>query len=131
VESCRRCSRELDAFSNVVSLLDHLPRFAPSATFADAVMARVSTAPAVNPVMALLKRLIPATRHGWTVVAAVTIAAATVLLGIVGMMLVQPLVTPSLLWQWFVLRTQAIGQGTLAWMSERLYGPEAWNAVAM
>lgn len=130
VESCRPCSRDFDACVNLATLMEQLPRFAPSVGFADGVMARVSTAPVVNPVIAFLRRLIPATRHGWTIVATVTIAPATVLLAIVGAMLIQPLVTPSLLWQWFMMRIQAIGQGTLAWLADRLYGPEAWNMVA-
>lgn len=131
VDTCRRCALEVETVRSLIAMLDDLPRFAPSAAFADAVMARVRIEPVVNPVLAFLRRLVPSTRRGWVILGTVTITPAVALLATIGLMLIQPLVTPAVLWQWFLLRVQVIGQGALGWVSEVLYGPETWNAVAI
>lgn len=67
LRSCARCKAELDAARAVIAELDALPRFEPSARFADAVMARVVIAPAAAPAVApaRARRWMPRTKRGW------------------------------------------------------------------
>ena len=66
VRSCAQCTAELDASRAVIAALGALPRFEPSAAFADRVMARVALPEAApETVRARLRRWLPHTRKGW------------------------------------------------------------------
>jgi hypothetical protein len=127
---CARCSREVDTYKNLFSLLGQLPRLAPSPAFADAVMARVHLAPRESAVTAWLRRLIPTTRRGWLLLGTIVTAPATPILALIAWMLVQPLVTPSNLWQWTQLRAQSISQASIAWLADQAVNIGSWNWVA-
>lgn len=119
IESCGRCSAEVEAFRALFMMLEGLPRLAPSADFADAVMARVQVAPQENAVYAWLRRLIPSTRRGWTLLGLAIVAPVLPLLTVLAWMFTQPLVSPATLWQWGMLRTQSAAQAGTAWLVDR------------
>jgi hypothetical protein len=131
LDSCRRCAHELEAHRSLFAVLSDLPRFAPSPAFAEQVMARVQIGRAEAPLFAWLRRLAPTTRSGWLLLGTVVTAPVTPFLALIALVLVQPLVTPSVLWQWVQLRTQGITQGSIAWLTERLFGVGGWEAVAV
>ncbi len=82
IERCGSCADQVEGFARIVSGLADLPRFQPSAAFADQVMARVDLAPQVAPErvteprgwVAAVRRLVPRTRRAW---AALSGAAVT------------------------------------------------------
>lgn len=82
IERCGPCADQVEGFARIVSGLADLPRFEPSAAFADHVMARVALAPQVAPErvteprgwLAAARRLVPRTRRAW---AALSGAAVT------------------------------------------------------
>ncbi len=131
LDACQRCALEFDSYRNLFALMGDLQRFAPSPAFAEQVMARVRIIPAENPLVAWLRRLAPTTRKGWILLGTVVTAPVTPFLALIGLVLVQPLVTPSLLWQWLQLRTQGVTQGSVAWLTERVFGVGGWEAVAI
>ena len=100
LQRCARCSAELDAFRVLVSALSDLPRFAPSAAFADGVMARVRMAPATDPVYARVVAHLPQTRRGWAMLVAAAVAPALPLIALLTWVLTQPLVSIGGLWQY-------------------------------
>jgi anti-sigma factor RsiW len=74
VEDCGRCADELGAWAGLAARLGSLERLAPSAAFADAVMAEVrvsARAPVAAPqaplqgLLAAFTRLLPRTREAW------------------------------------------------------------------
>lgn len=123
VESCRRCAAELESYEALFAMLGSLPRFAPSPVFADQVMARVQIAPRESLVAAWIRRLIPNTRRGWLLLGTVVTAPATPFIALAMWLLIQPLVTPTTLWQWLQLRTQTAGQASVSWILELTVGP--------
>jgi hypothetical protein len=116
VEACNRCSVELEAFQGLFAVLGELPRFAPSAVFADGVMARVQLAPQESRVMALLRRLVPTTRRGWAFISVAVTAPVMPILALVFWLITQPLISPATVTQWALLRTQSTAQTMLAWI---------------
>ncbi|HUE96602.1 MAG TPA: hypothetical protein VMN39_08075 [Longimicrobiaceae bacterium] len=127
LEACGRCTAELETYQLLFARLGELPRYAPSLAFADSVMARVQLAPREHPAMAWLRRLVPTTRRGWVLVGSAVLAPALPILGLVLLLLTQPLVSPAMLWQWALLRTQSMSQAGFAWLLDRainsgLYG---------
>lgn len=131
LDTCQRCALEFDSHRNLFALLNHLPRFAPSPAFSEQVMARVRVMPAENPLVAWLRRLAPTTRKGWLLLGTIVTAPVTPFLALAALFLIQPLVTPSLLWQWLQLRAQGVTQGSVAWLTERVFGVGGWEAVAI
>jgi len=130
LESCGRCSAELDSCRNLFVLLGNLPRYAPSPLFADAVMARVQLTPQEGPVAAWIRRLIPTTRRGWLVLGTMVTAPATPIVALITLMLVQPLVTPAALLQWGSLRAESLAQASFSWLTSQTLGIGAWDRVA-
>lgn len=106
VEACARCSAELDGHRALFTALEGLPRFAPSAGFADAVMARVRVEPRASPAVARLRRWLPKTRRGWTLLSVALVAPAIPIVAAAIWLLTHPLVSPSALWQWTSLQAQ-------------------------
>jgi anti-sigma factor RsiW len=100
LERCARCRSELEVYSALMSALSNLPRFAPSAEFADTVMARVKIAPAPDPIYARFIRWLPNTRRGWTILLGATMAPALPVIALVAWVLTQPLVSAGGLVHW-------------------------------
>jgi hypothetical protein len=116
VEACGRCSAELDGFRALFAALEGLPRFAPSAGFGDAVMARVRVAPRANPAVERVRRWLPKTRRGWMMLAVALVAPALPVLGLAIWMLTHPLFSPMALWQWTSLQVQEGTRTTFAYL---------------
>lgn len=110
---CALCTAELEASRAVISALAALPRFAPSATFADAVMARVllpAEAPEASTARAR-RRWLPATRRGWMLVLAAGLAPLAPIVPFLAWVFSHPGVNAGSLW--------AIGRG---WVAETVWG---------
>lgn len=119
LDQCARCSAEYSAVAHLIGMLTELPRFAPSPAFANAVMARVRTAPAESTALAWLRRIAPHTRRGWVLVATASVAPAIPLLALVLWLISQPLLTPAALWQWTLTEAQAAGQAGAGWLLDQ------------
>jgi len=110
---CALCTAELEASRAVISALAALPRFAPSATFADAVMSRVAL-PAEAPEASTARarrRWLPATRRGWMLVLAAALAPLVPIVPFLAWVFSHPGVNAGSLW--------AIGRG---WVAETVWG---------
>lgn len=132
LQRCARCSGELEAYRGLFVALSDLPRFAPSAGFADAVMARVRMAPETDPLYARMVRLIPRTRRGWAILTGAVGAPALALVALVAWVLSQPLVTATSLWQWTTLKGSELAlsaAGGLAQWAVSLGVPDAVQVV--
>jgi hypothetical protein len=101
----------------MIAALDSLPRFEPSARFADAVMARV-VLPAEAPEAAKARRRwLPQTRRGWMLVLAAVLAPLTPLVPFLAWVFSHPGVTAGALW--------SVGRG---WVAETVWGATARSA---
>lgn len=116
--SCARCSSELEAYTQLFTMLSQLPRFAPSPAFAGAVMSRVQVAPRESPLVAWFKRFTPRTRGGWILVATALLAPAAPVITLLGWLLFNPLITPAAIWTWTRMQLDAGMQTVLAWLVE-------------
>ncbi|MDQ3388785.1 MAG: zf-HC2 domain-containing protein, partial [Gemmatimonadota bacterium] len=96
LEGCELCAAELEACRALSVALAGLPRFAPSVTFAESVMARVTIAPQGS--LARMRRWLPVTRRGWVMLAAALLAPLAPLVAALGWLLSQPLVTVGGVW---------------------------------
>lgn len=119
VAACSRCEAELDAYRVLFDRLGDLPRFAPSADFADAVMARVQIVPQTSLVPAWIRRLVPQTRRAWIFLGSAIVAPAVPIIALVLLLFSQPLLSPVTLWQWGSLRMQSMTQAGLAWLLDQ------------
>lgn len=93
VEGCTLCAAELEVSRALFASLAQLPRFAPSPSFEDAVMARVTIRPQGSAALARARRWLPATRRGWMMLFAALVAPFVPLLAVAAWLLSQPLVT--------------------------------------
>jgi hypothetical protein len=100
VEGCTRCAAEMDAYRTLFTALAGLPRFAPSPDFSDAVIARVRLGPQPSPALERLRRWLPVTRRGWTILAGAMIVPALPVLGLVIWLLSQPMISAAALLEW-------------------------------
>lgn len=98
LDACPRCAAEVGERRALLVSLEALARFAPSAAFADAVMARVSLAPRTS--ASLLRRWLPQTSRGWMGVLAALLVPLAPLVALVAWVLSRPLVTAAGLWSW-------------------------------
>jgi hypothetical protein len=122
LDVCGRCAAELEAFQSLFAMLGTLPRFAPSAVFADGVMARVQLATQESRVMALLRRLLPTTRRGWAMISVAVTAPVMPIIALVLWVLTQPLISPATVTQWGLLRIQSAAQTAFAWLIDGTLG---------
>jgi len=120
IETCARCAGELEGYRALFELLGEIPRFAPSFDFTEAVMARVQIAPRTSRVAEWLWRRAPATRRGWALLGVMIVAPVTPILALAVLVLTQPLVSPSSLWQWGTMRAQSAGQSAMALALEQM-----------
>ncbi len=90
VESCGACAHRMEGVAQVVRELDALPRLAPSASFAEGVMARVhlarrttaTPAKASTPAhgwMVAARKLLPRTRRAWAALSGAAVTPAVTL----------------------------------------------------
>ncbi len=129
VHSCSRCTAELEGYRMVIVGLSELPRFAPSADFGDAVMARVKVAPEPNAVVARVLNWLPRTRAGWSWFVLALLFPIAALAGVGVWLSSQFVVSPSLTLSWTLTRLRsdiaAAAMRGADWIGER----ELW-AVA-
>jgi anti-sigma factor RsiW len=110
LRQCALCTEELQASRAVIEALSGLPRFAPSAAFADAVMARVAM-PDAAPEAVKKRRWLPQTRRGWMLVLAAGIAPLAPVVPFLAWVFSHPGVTLGSIW--------SIGSG---WVMESVWG---------
>jgi hypothetical protein len=115
LRSCTHCAAELEGARAVIAALERLPALAPSATFADGVMARVQIAPAAvaAPAPAAVqapRRFLPNLSRGWLTLVAMVLLPLPILAGMGTWMGGSPLSAMGALWG--VVRGWA---GDVAW----------------
>lgn len=98
VRICERCAGELAGYRALQAALTGLPRFAPSAGFNDAVMARVRV-PQPNPVWAAIQGHAPRTRRGWAMLSGAVAAPALPLVWLAVWVYTQPGISLASLWR--------------------------------
>ena len=99
VSVCTECRAELDEMQSLFSVLASLPTFAPSAGFADLVMARVRVRrPAFATANAWVQRVTPHTTRGWAAAAALLALPVIGAAVLVSWLMMQPGVSPQSLW---------------------------------
>lgn len=102
VRGCSQCATELQGVRALITALEGLPSFAPSAAFADGVMARVQFAPEAATAPAAVaegrRRWLPVTVRGWMglMSALVAFIAPLAMLGVY--LAANPLVSVGSLW---------------------------------
>lgn len=99
VAACARCAAEVEAYRSLFAAMASLPRFEPSPSFDDAVLARVRIAPQRAAAAAWLARWLPSTSRGWLVLLGLALAPALPLIALVAWLLSRPMVTAAGLWQ--------------------------------
>lgn len=104
---CARCTAELEAYQALYAALGEVPRFAPSAGFQDAVMARVRI-PQPSPVWVWLQSWMPSTRRGWAMAGVAVAAPAVGLVALVLWLLSQPVVAGGALGEWVRLASASV-----------------------
>ena len=112
VESCSRCASVVDGYQALFAALSDLPRFAPSAGFSDAVIARTRLTPEPGPVTLWIRQFMPKTRRGWALLGTAVVAPALPVIAALLWLLTHPLLTPASLWQWITMQGSAIGAST-------------------
>jgi hypothetical protein len=150
LRSCAACGSELEQARALLAALAGLPALAPSASFADRVMARVQVAPAAAEAMAaapVRRRWLPVTVRGWMGLTAVLALVIAPLAGLGAWLAANPMVSTGSIWQvargwlmdvawsWIVSAAGALGQsGAFAWAADlvaALPGPAAMGVPVL
>ena len=113
LESCARCAAELDAYRALFAALSELPRFAPSAAFSEAVMARTRVMPEPGPFATWLREFMPRTRRGWALLSAAVVAPSLPVLAAAFWLVTHPLLSPSALVEWVVMEGRGAAQAVV------------------
>ncbi|HEU0054452.1 MAG TPA: hypothetical protein VFQ39_14795 [Longimicrobium sp.] len=92
LRSCALCAAELEQSRSMLAALSALPRFDPSPSFTEAVMARVAVA-AAEPARSRLRRWLPASRKGWAGLGVALLVPALPLFTLVAWLFSHPGVT--------------------------------------
>lgn len=99
VSVCTECRAEVEELRSLFTVLSDLPSFAPSAGFADLVMAKVRVRqPAFAGAGAWVERVVPHTTRGWAAAAALLALPVLGTTLLVTWLMSQPGVTPQGLW---------------------------------
>lgn len=117
VHECAVCAAKLEASRALVEALMALPRFAPSAGFADLVMANIQVTPRASPVFAWVRHWTPETRRGWTLLVAALLAPMLPLIGLTIWVVSNPVVSASAVLEWSLMQGRSLAVsagGTLA-----------------
>lgn len=104
LQRCTACSAEFDAARSLFLSLAGLPRFAPSAEFADLVMAKIQVTPRASPVFAWIRHWAPETRRGWSALVAALLAPMLPILGLAAWVISNPTISASAVVHWSVLQ---------------------------
>lgn len=118
LESCVRCTAELEGYRALHAALSGLPRLAPSPGFSDAVMARVKIAEP-SPVWAAIQRWLPSTRRGWALMSAAIVAPALPILWLLTWLFTQPGVSAAGMAAQAVDGARSAGSTAAGWLFER------------
>lgn len=133
LQECPRCAGELAGYRALFEALSSVSRPAPSAAFADAVMARVRLRPAEHPALAWLRRLLPSTRRGWALLLGALAAPGVPVVALLAWLLARPMVTPAGLVRWAAdgARDLALAAFVHAgeWLSSSGAAARAWDLV--
>jgi hypothetical protein len=108
VEECALCAAQLEASRALIDALSTLPRFAPSADFADLVMANIQVTPRASPVFAWIRHWAPETRRGWTLLVTALLAPMLPLIALAGWVASSPVVTAPAVVQWAVTQSRSL-----------------------
>lgn len=99
VSVCAECRAEVEELQSLFGALSSLASFAPSAGFADVVMAKVRVRrPAFAGAGAWVERVTPHTTRGWAAAAAVLALPVLGATALVAWLMSQPGVTPQGIW---------------------------------
>jgi hypothetical protein len=133
VDRCGRCAAELESYRNLFAALADLPRFAPSPAFASGVMARVRIAPQEAAVAAWLQRLIPRSKRGWILLATLITAPAAPIFALMGWLMLQPVLSPGMFFEWSLLRGETVAQASFSWLVERAVSSQVvqWMGIGV
>ncbi|HKJ93553.1 MAG TPA: zf-HC2 domain-containing protein [Longimicrobiales bacterium] len=131
VASCERCQAELEEWQSLFTMLAALPQQAPSAGFAQRVMAGVVVhQPWPVRVGALLRRLVPETTAGWATATAVLALPVLACTGLLTWLMSQPGVTAQGLWLILANGVSSATGAAGSWLwSQWLQSPLAAYAV--
>jgi hypothetical protein len=129
VRSCARCRGELDAARALVQQIEHLPHFAPSAGFADRVMAQVQVFVPWHVALAdTVRRWVPRTRTGrslaWT-----GVGVAGVVLAVVSLWILAHLETAIFAVSLVLDRARAATAAAVSGLLAALFGDGAVHAL--
>jgi hypothetical protein len=134
LRACEQCTVELHSARALIAALQQLPTFEPSPGFADTVMARVvvapAAAPAVAPEAARVRRWLPSTRRGWTLLGALVLLPALPLLIFGWWLFSHPGVSAGALWSMASARVQAVAWGATVDATGALLRSAAADSVA-
>lgn len=108
VQECAACATELEAARSLYLALAQLPRFAPSAEFADLVIAKVQVTPRASPVFAWIRHWTPETRRGWSLLIAALLAPMLPIIGLVLWVVSNPVISAPAVLQWSFLQGRAL-----------------------
>jgi anti-sigma factor RsiW len=126
VQTCGRCAAEVEELRQLFAALADLPRVAPSAGFADRVMAGVrvaeapATVPARPPLADRLRALVPGRRLGWSLAAAFTGVPAVATAAALVWLASQPTLSAQALWIFATQRIAAAASAATGWLVESL-----------
>jgi anti-sigma factor RsiW len=112
LSTCAACAAEVDASRVFFAALAQLPRFAPSAEFADLVMAKVQVEPRASPVFAWIRHWAPETRRGWTLLVAALLAPMLPLIGFAAWVVSSPVLTAGAVLQWVAVQGRSVAVDT-------------------
>ena len=130
VRECARCAGELAAARAVITALSSLPRFEPSPSFSDAVMARVVPLPQQAVAQARVRRWLPRTSRGWMMMGVLSVAPMASLLALLVWMLSHPMVSAGAMWGMAQHWARETAWSALARAAEALVRSGAWEWVA-
>ena len=130
LRACAHCTAELDAARAVIAALSSLPRFEPSPSFADAVMARVVPLPQQAVAEARVRRWLPRTTRGWMMLGVLSVAPMASLLALLAWLLSHPLVTAGSMWGATQHWVRDTAWSTMAAGADMLARSGAWEWAA-
>lgn len=131
--SCAPCAAEWEMSRTVAEALRNLPRFAPSADFGGAVMARVRIAAAPHPFVVWVRRWLPRVRQSWSLVLSLLLAPVIALGMAAGWMFSTGELSGAEVWQWSTERVSDLAWsatgGMVNWIAGSGTAPRAGQMV--
>ncbi len=125
--TCRQCEQEYARWERLYLSLDELERLRPSPGFARAVMMRidVGAVPGAGPstasrLLAAARAILPSTRRAWTLASAMVAAPAVGVTGLLGLVVLHPLLTLPDLLAFITWRATDLGQLGFSWVIQQV-----------